>query len=133
MAYHAEHDPYFAITDNSDQYFVQHLQTHISSRQAKVYVAVIDRQIVGYIMAKIEQRPPIFVHRRFGMISDLAVSADVRRQGIGRLLTEHVLTWFKSRKIDRAELILLAANPLSTRFWEAMDFKLYCARLFREI
>ncbi|HAI10805.1 MAG TPA: hypothetical protein DCM28_03820 [Phycisphaerales bacterium] len=133
MEYHAEIDPHFAITNHSDRHFIDYLGQLISSRMARVRVAVIDGQICGYITAKIETRPPIFVQKRHGMISDLAVSADCRRHGIGRRMTEDVLQWFESRHVNRVELILLTANPLSTRFWQSMGFKTYCARLFREI
>lgn len=133
MQYHADIDAHFAISANSSRHFIEHLRTQISSRMTRVRVAVIDGQICGYIMAKIENRSPIFVQKRHGMISDLAVSTDHQRHGIGRLLAEDILQWFESRHVNRVELILLTANPLSTRFWQSMGFKTYCARLFREI
>jgi ribosomal protein S18 acetylase RimI-like enzyme len=100
---------------------------------ACVRVAIRDGVICGYIMGKIENRPPVFVRKRAGMIGDLAVAADYRRLGIGRLLADDIFKWFKSHDIDRVELILLSANPLSTQFWQALGFEAYSCRMFREI
>jgi GNAT superfamily N-acetyltransferase len=90
-------------------------------------------EIVGYCLAARATYPPVFRTQEYGMIYDMAVSAQRRREGIGELLFGEVRRWFESRGIRRIELRVLPANKLSTSFWKKQGFRPFLETLYREI
>lgn len=67
------------------------------------------------------------------MISDAAVSAGFRRQGIGEAMVEEARRWFLDRGLTRMEMRLLNANEVSTAFWEKMGFIPYMTSMFKKL
>lgn len=57
-----------------------------------VFVARKDGKLVGYLMAKIEEGPPVFKLERRGLITDAFVEKDYGGLGIGRKLMERTLS-----------------------------------------
>ena len=133
MNFHAAYDPCYTISANGADVFGKFVDEQISSRNALVLVAKDKNGLVGYLLAKIENRPPVFKLRRIGVIYDLAVTEHKRNTGVGTLLYQRSLEWFKKRNITRVELTVATTNPVSTRFWEKQGFVPYYERRFKDI
>jgi ribosomal protein S18 acetylase RimI-like enzyme len=133
MDFHAGYDPCFTRRKGSVEIFKKYLHEQISSRKALLLVAEDHKDLIGYLLAKIEERPPVFELRRIGFISDTAVTGDIRNKGVGTRLYKESLKWFKKRNVDRVELIVATTNPISTRFWKKLGFKSYTERKYIEI
>ena len=86
---------------------------------------MVNDEIVGFLFAERKQYPPCFVKRDHGLISDLAVTADRRRRGIGAALLAEGMAWFASQGLETVEARVLMANPISTSFWQKMGFSPY--------
>jgi GNAT superfamily N-acetyltransferase len=46
-----------------------------------------------------------------------------RRQGLGRLLLDHLVNWAHSRQVSRIELQFIEGNEAAERFWTKMGFQ----------
>lgn len=130
MTFHAEIDGIFSTTPEASRVFSEHLLTKIPDENSVAVLAECDARIVGYCIASIREKPPVFVHRRHGLISDLAVEGSFRRQGVGQALFSHVREWFQNRSIDRLELRTVSANATSNAFWNEMGFRTFAEEKF---
>jgi GNAT superfamily N-acetyltransferase len=123
LDYHAKYDSFFERAEGSETGFQKYLTDNLAN--IGLYIAEINSKIVGFILLEIEIRPPCFVNRNFGMISDIAVTKEFRFRTIGKQLLKHALPWFKERNINRIETRILVANPSATAFWSSAGFNLY--------
>jgi len=129
--YHAALEPWFERSENPNPGFQQYLEEHLDD--LGLFVAEVDKSLVGFILGEIASRPPCFAERKYGMIDDLAVTAAWRGKGIGKKLLTAMSAWFKENDIHRIETRLLLANPLAGRFWQAAGFTAYMNNVYREV
>jgi ribosomal protein S18 acetylase RimI-like enzyme len=69
----------------------------------------------------------------FGFISDLTVRVDMRRQGVGRRLLDHVFDWFRARGVANVQLQVYERNTKGRAFWESQGFEPFFQRMWRKI
>ncbi|MFN3599098.1 MAG: GNAT family N-acetyltransferase [Aquificaceae bacterium] len=89
---------------------------------AGIWVAEEDRQIVGFVASDgnwFSKREGKVV----GAIHELAVLPEVRSRGIGNLLVEKALEYFKSRGLDIAELWAGDQNKPALDFYKKLGFE----------
>jgi ribosomal protein S18 acetylase RimI-like enzyme len=130
---HESYENYYKKAKNAHSLFSQFISKQISARNSLVLVGLADNKICSYLLAKIEDRPPVFADRKYGLISDLAVSANYRRKGFGEQLFNESLIWFKKRNVKRIELTVATSNPISVNFWSKLKFKQYSERRYIEL
>lgn len=130
---HESYENYYKRSKKGRSIFSQFISKQISERNSLVLVGLADKKICSYLFAKIEYRPPVFAERKYGLISDLAVSANYRRKGFGEHLFSESLVWFKKRKVQRIELTVATSNPISINFWSKLNFKEYSERRYLRI
>ncbi len=133
MDFHEQYDNFYRRAKNSTDLFGQFIDKQISDRNALVLVAQSGNEICGYLLARIEYRPPVFADQKHGVIYDVAVSGKYRRKGIGEKLYNEALEWFKKRKTSRIELTVATTNPVSMNFWTKLGLKAYSERRFINI
>jgi ribosomal protein S18 acetylase RimI-like enzyme len=133
MDFHAAHDLHFTRSADGHERFADFISGRMEHDASCVVVAERADQVVGYCLAMISHYPPVFLYDTYGMISDLAVRADARRQGIGQALMEYVLTWFAGRDIARVELRAAVSNDLAMAFWRKMGFAPYMELLYKTL
>lgn len=131
--FHERFDNYYKRSENGTDVFSQFALKQINDRDSLVLIAQMDEETCGYSIARIENRPPVFVETRFGMIYDFAVSEKYRRNGIGEKLYNAVTEWFKKKNVDRVELNVATSNPISMKFWTKLGLKPYYERRFINI
>ena len=129
--YHSQCDPYFERSMDANPGFKKYLRDNL--KDMGLFVAEIEKRLVGFVLAETAQRPPCFSFRDYGMIDDLAVTADWRRKGIGQQLLARTMTWFTEKGIHRIEARVLMSNPLSTKFWEKAGFDPYINCVYKVV
>lgn len=129
--YHAACDPYFERSPDANPGFQKYLDEHLE--ELGLFVAEIDGRIVGFILGEPARRPPCFASRAYGMIDDLAVTAEWRGQGLGQALLERMVAWFQAQGIQRIETRVLISNPLASNFWQAAGFEAYLSCVYKEV
>ncbi len=137
MDFHSARDGHFVRAEDGHERYGEFIAECIDDRQACVWVAAPRRpesQLVAFCLAMIAEYPPVFVHCRYGMIYDLAVTAAHRRQGLGKALVDKVAAWFAERGIHRIEVQFTTTNEVSTAFWvQTAGFRPFLIRAYKDI
>lgn len=135
MLEHKSLDPRFDIPPNSEREYATHIREMIRDKSSKVLVAeTIDtREVVGFAVGEIQNRPPITISGVYGFISEVFVSDSHRRQGIGRAFVSELRTWFLQKKAQAMQLFVAEANSASIAFWLAMGMTPYLKLLHTDI
>ncbi len=123
--FHKIRDSFFSRSKEGPENFGKFIAANLRKDDAIVYVAEKDGEVIGHILATIQNYPPVFEIKRYGLVNDLAVASAYRRFGIGQHLFAMVNDWFVKKDIRRIEIEVAIANKASTLFWEKMNFKPY--------
>lgn len=123
--FHKIRDSFFSRSKEAPKNFGKFIADNLRKDDAIVYVAEKDGEVIGHILATIQNYPPVFKIKRYGLVNDLAVSSGYRRLGIGQHLLALVKDWFVNKGIRRIEIEVATANEVSISFWEKMNFKPY--------
>lgn len=116
---HAQGQPTI-FRSNTPGFSEEYLRHLIEDKPSDAYVAEEDGHIVGYVFLHVHQQSFLdFFHpQTVALISDIAVTAPVRRQGVGHLLFEASLQWARERHADRIELTVWEFNTEAIAFYE---------------
>jgi len=116
---------FYNISKDARERFIEFAKKKIENRNSKLFVAIIDGKIVGYILGWIKERPPVFKLKKVGYISDCFVIEKFRGEGIGEKLAQRMLAWFKIKKLNYAELVVTSRNKLGFTVWKNLGFEEY--------
>ena len=129
MDFHAERDPWFRRSADGHIGFAEHLANCSDDVRYVLLAAELDGRVVGYSLAEIAQRPPAFAEREHGFITDMAVTAECRRLGIGTRLADETIRRLRERGMKTIVLRYASATEVSRAFWGKMGFQPYMERL----
>ncbi|MDR0219724.1 MAG: GNAT family N-acetyltransferase [Enterobacteriaceae bacterium] len=81
--------------------------------------------IKGFCIAQKQTTPPYnaVIPRNYGYVIDLAVSRDVRSQGIGQQLLAEMKKWAQENHLTHLELTVLANNTAAIKFYEREGYQ----------
>lgn len=82
-----------------------------------VFWAEANGAVAGYICTRIDR------DAGKGRIPNPAVAAWARREGIGRALIEHALTFFREEKLEYATIETMVSNPLGQSLYPSCGFQ----------
>jgi ribosomal protein S18 acetylase RimI-like enzyme len=133
--YHRDVDPYYTRSEDARKHIEKRFREKIEDGDSRVLAAVEDGKVLGYSLFWIAEGSTFIRQRRYGFISDLAVTSDHRGRGIGDSLLERTLAWFETKKIERIIINVLVGNPKAIRFWERHGFEVreHCMERITEI
>jgi len=100
-----------------------HLGVLLRDADAALLVAERDGAIVGFGVARVLRRPPLFAETARGEIEALYVREEQRRSGVGRALADAMLGWLASRELRRVALQVATRNREGQGFWRALGFR----------
>ena len=132
MAVHQALDGRFRLVADADVEFARHARRMMQAAGSRIFVAEMGAHVIGYVLAEMQQRPPIYPAGRYGFISDLCVAEPFRRRGIGRALAQRAIGWLQSEGATAVELLASDRNQTAREFWAAMGFEPYLVMLRRE-
>jgi ribosomal protein S18 acetylase RimI-like enzyme len=133
MDVHARLDRRFLPTSDARDQFRPTLEGWFADPSIAVFVADTGENIVGYLIGRISENPPMLVPRRYGHVSDICVAPGERRTGVGRKLFSAARAWFRRKGVDVVKLNDAAANPTAMGFWLEMGFEDYMHRMWLNI
>lgn len=132
MDFHGDIDPFLKRTPDGHIHFANYLEETMNSSDGLVLAALVEGDLAGYSLSRINRYPPVFRIVRYGYICDMAVKSGFRRKGIGEKMLEKILEWFDARGLERAELRVIAGNNIGRGFWEKMGFKTYSHMMYQD-
>lgn len=120
--YHQQFDKImFQPSAKGNEYYERSVSSRLSDPQTRVLVAEVDGEVVGYVLGMIvDITPEMFVPVRSGFLADICVTADYRRQGIGRELVERFVLWLQSQDIQSFEWHVSEKNQNAVKFWKSI-------------
>jgi ribosomal protein S18 acetylase RimI-like enzyme len=95
----------------------RHIKDDVEANPGGIFVAEEDGIILGYITTLLDAEAGI------GRIPNLAVAAEARNRGLGRLLVERALDYFRSLGLTHARIETLDQNPVGQHLYPACGFK----------
>ena len=110
------------LPEHYSDYFYESL---LSELPEAFLVAEINRNLVGYIMCKIEYGFSNFKKLGFvkkGHVVSVAVLEEHRKKGIGRALVEEAITGAKIKKTDELYLEVRCSNNEAVMLYEKIGF-----------
>ena len=131
--HHSKIDPFFTRREDGHVNFTSFLTGLLKAQDARIFIAIDGPEIIGYIIAKIEAYPPVYLLKTYGAIYDILVTSKYRRKGIGSKLFQAALIWFQSLGIQRIELSIVPQNIESSSFWKKLGFQDYMHKLYKKI
>ncbi|MBN1488095.1 MAG: GNAT family N-acetyltransferase [Anaerolineae bacterium] len=92
---------------------------------------ILDRDTAaGYTMAfDVAEHPFMPDWQRAGYITHFYIREAYRKQGLGQLLYNDVITWFRQRQVAKIMLNVAIENMLGQRFWEKQGFEPIAIRM----
>ena len=90
-----------------------------------LFIAEIENDIAGFILAIIRETPPIpvFIPARLALVTDISVKKEFRRRGIGQQLVNKVHSWAEIRGASAVELTVYAFNQESLEFYKTIGYE----------
>ena len=125
MDYHNDLDLFFTRRKEGHINFKMHLMECIKSDDACVFIAEEKGEVLGYILGKIEQYPPVFETEKYVEIYDMYVKKSFRRQKIGSQLVNQLVDFFKKKGVTRIEMKVSSKNKTGILFWKKQGFDEY--------
>lgn len=125
LTLHTEFDfDYYQLEDNFDELFGTWVKDQINHQYQFILVAQNphDNQIVGFISGFIKYLYPWFRTKSVGHISYMIIDNNSRNQGIGKLLENEAVNWFKSKNISFVELYVEEKNTTGKIAWDKYGF-----------
>lgn len=121
--YHLKFDDYYKLRPNLEDITTKYFENIITSEDSILLVAEDNKSVVGYIVGKVGVRPPVYEVDKRGLLSEMYVLEKYRGRGVGRELTERMISWFKERSIKYVELSVDRRNDLGYNVWKSLGFE----------
>ena len=103
--------------------YASFIGTQLEDPDKAVLVADDGGDVVGYAYAAIEGYDYMALRGPAGVLHDVIVDPERRGRGVGRLLLEAALAFFRSRGVPRAVLSTAARNEAAQRLFARMGFR----------
>jgi len=126
-------DPFFIRREDAHLNYESYIKELMKSEDTKIFGALEDKNLLGFIVAKLSYYPPIYLQEKYGSIDDIIITSSYRRMGVGSMLLERAFGWFNSRGLIRVELNVVKQNQEAYSFYLKHGFKDYMHKLFLEI
>ena len=101
----------------------RHVDEDVGANPSGVFVAEESGKILGYISTRIDH------DSGKGRIPNLAVDKSVRGKGIGRLLIEHALEYFRTEGMSFAMIETMDNNPIGQHLYPSCGFVETCRQI----
>lgn len=113
--------------------YASFIGTQLEDPDKAIFVADDNGDVVGYAYAAIEGYDYMALRGPAGVLHDVIVDAEHRRRGLGRLLIEATLAFFRSRDVPRVVLSTAVQNEAAQALFTSMGFRRTMIEMTREL
>ncbi|MEP7127997.1 MAG: GNAT family N-acetyltransferase [Chitinophagales bacterium] len=103
----------------------------LSKKNSRMYVMVDTEKVIALLIARIEQRPGMFIHQKSGYIAETIVSKSFQGKGIGEELANAAHQWFQEEHVAFSELQVSIQNDKAVTFWKSKGYEPQTLRMIR--
>ncbi|MFW9978523.1 MAG: GNAT family N-acetyltransferase [Candidatus Thorarchaeota archaeon] len=131
--YHEELDPRYSMVDDAAFLARSYYSERMDMADNIFFVATLEKQLIGFVFAYLQKKPPVYRDLDMGFIDTLMVTTRYRRSGIGSHLVDLVKQWLIDQGIHRLQLSVASMNQIGIAFWERCGFKELSRRMESDI
>ncbi|MGH7341981.1 MAG: GNAT family N-acetyltransferase [Candidatus Rokuibacteriota bacterium] len=113
----AKADPRFALSSEGPARAREHREIILADPRTRFFVAEEQGRVVGYLHAQVEANDPAYETQRYGVIVDVIVREDRRREGLGARLLEAAKEWLRSAGVHEYRAAIPAPSADATRLF----------------
>lgn len=122
MDYHTTLDPNFVRSEDATANWAKYIASILDDKTHRILVATDGPTLAGYIVAIVQEYPPVRTIRQFGFIQEIAVADQFRRKGIARQLLEAAEAWLRSAGVPIIEVKIDVDNDASQALFRSAGF-----------
>ena len=89
----------------------------------EIFVADEGGQILGYIVLRIDRHLSNAFKCNWGIIASFALRSDSRGKGVGTLLLDRALRWFRDKGTDKIDVLTDSENIAAIQCYEKQGFR----------
>ena len=132
---HYDFDPqrFLAARPGTPEGYASFMRTQLEDADAAVLVADDNGDVIDYAFAAIEGYDYMALRGPAGVLHDVLVDKEHRGQGVGRLLLDATLEFFRSRGVPRVVLATAERNEAAQRLFASMGFRRTMVEMTREL
>jgi ribosomal protein S18 acetylase RimI-like enzyme len=132
---HYGFDPrrFLAARPGTPEGYASFMSTQLEDPDKAVLVADDKGDVVGYAYAVVEGYDYMALRGPAGVLHDIIVDPEHRGRGVGRLLLEAALEFFRSRGVPRVVLSTAEQNEPAQRLFASMGFRRTMVEMTREL
>jgi ribosomal protein S18 acetylase RimI-like enzyme len=122
---HYDFDPrrFLAVRPGTLAGYASFMSAQLEDSDMAVLVADDNGDVIGYAYAAVEGYNYMALRGPAGVLHDLIVDPEHRGRGVGRLLLDATLAFFRSRGVPRVVLATAARNEAAQRLFASMGFR----------
>lgn len=103
------------------EYHKKHLTNVLKDNKNKIFVLIDKANMVGYLKAHSFCREPFL--EKVGYISELFVEKSYRSQGLGRMLLDEAIKWFKQQNLKWTTTATHSLDSEAISFWKKRGYE----------
>ncbi|MBD2410700.1 GNAT family N-acetyltransferase [Nostoc calcicola FACHB-389] len=108
--------------------------TRLANNDSSVFlVSEKSGQLVGFVVATIEQEIPIYRLEEFAFVHDIWVEPEHRQNGIARQMVMQTIERFSQMGVKQIRLDTANANEASRRLFASCGFRIGTIEMLREL
>jgi ribosomal protein S18 acetylase RimI-like enzyme len=132
---HYDFDPkrFIAPSPDTEDRYGWFLGTQLKKPNIIILVADRDGKVIGYTYSGVEGNDYMALRGPAGVVYDIVVDPDHRKQGVGRLLLDATLEALKAQGAPRAVLSTAERNTDAQRLFERAGFRPTMIEMTREL
>lgn len=122
MDFHTGLDPTFLRSKDATTNWAKYIASKLEDETYRILVAIDGQVLAGYVVAIVQEYPPIRTVQQFGFIQEIAVANQFRRRGIARQLFDSAEKWLLSIGVPQVEVNIDVLNEASQALFRSEGF-----------
>lgn len=118
MRDHEQMDDRWRLGEGAEERWYNDFRWLVEDDSHLFMVATAANRVIGFVHAYLWEDLPIYVNLLEVFVASIYVFPEYRRQGAGAGLFDEVKRWAVQKGAERVRLGVLAANSISSAFWE---------------
>lgn len=121
------------LNEDAPDYFFGYATGLLQRRDSLCLVADDDGELVGYLIATKQRRPPIYHHTRVAYLSDAYIQKSHRRKGIMKQFAQELEAWAQREGVTAIDVQVFQNNEMARDIYRHLGFSDYRTLLRKEI
>jgi ribosomal protein S18 acetylase RimI-like enzyme len=132
---HYDFDPqrFLAARPGTPEGYASFIRTQIEDSDKAVLIADDNGDVIGYAYAAVQGYDYMALRGPAGVLHDIIVDPEHRGRGVGRLLLDATLAFFRSRGVPRVVLSTAERNEAAQRLFASLGFRRTMIEMTREL